>query len=134
MTDSVFPLQLNYSGKSEALSRDVSPYDVPNQKVSVICEGGDYTFIRNTLPITAECPKIPSATFLAREDRIRAKEEYTRAIHTVQTRNRDTYKDQFTYDSWLSKTDKPTRGVCSLHPVARVTSVPVLSTALVQED
>jgi hypothetical protein len=117
------PIQEDYTGRYrvEILSRFVYPYDVENQKESVICARGDYTYMRNTMAITDDQPNFPSAMFRSKEDRVRAEEEYTKAVYSVREYTERMYRAQFTHSPFIAKQgSEPTRGTCTCVPMACV--------------
>jgi hypothetical protein len=94
----VLPLQSSrYKLLVPAETRVIFPGNVENQRVSAICPGGDYTFMRNTVPINDSQPNVPSAMYSATADRQKVEAAYHDAICTVEVMNAKTYRDQFTY-------------------------------------
>ncbi len=61
----------------------------------MIIPGGDYTFMRNAVPITDSQPNVPSAMFLATDDEQKAKAAYIDAIRTVEEMTNMNYRKQF---------------------------------------
>jgi hypothetical protein len=105
MSEDVLPLQ---SSDCKLLvpaeTRLIFPGNVDNQKESAICPGGDYTFMRNTLPISDSQPNVPSAMYSATADRQKVEAAYHDAVCTVSMMNW-TYKHEFTYSSDIISTE-----------------------------
>jgi hypothetical protein len=97
MPEDVLPLQIRdrSTGPVQTSSRLIFPYAGPKQRLSVIRVCGDYTYARNILKICDKVPGVPSAMFLASEDRLEAEAEYRNAIYTVRQNNWNRNWNQF---------------------------------------
>jgi hypothetical protein len=83
-------------------TRSVFPGNVENQRVSVICTGGDPTFRRIVEPITDKQPNIPSATFLLRGGGLTPEAEFSiDSVYSVREMNQTSYRDEFNYTDVL---------------------------------
>jgi hypothetical protein len=114
--ENVWLVQIPYRGslRPRAETRLIFPYNVEKQRVIAISHGGDYTFMRNTVPITDSQPNVPSAMFLATADQERAVAAYTDAVSTVVQSTNMTYRRQFVYRGWESDTTQK-RGMGPCH-------------------
>jgi hypothetical protein len=108
-----------------AETRLIFPYNVERQRVSVICPGGDYTFMRNTVPITDSQPNVPSAMFPATADHQKAVASYSETICSVAETTKFGYRQHFAYwGSDIDKTEKRGVGPSFQLPLSRQNTAP----------